>query len=112
MVRTDHILFIAAGAFHAGDTAHAELCLEQALSLSANDRQIRERTLAALGGLARARNDFAAAARYGEELLDSADHAPLRWEMGAQAAQLEQRRNLSAAQHADPARRARRRRAG
>ena len=66
------LIDVAAGAFHSGDTAHAELCLEQALSLSANDRQIRERTLAALGGLARARNDFAAAARYGEELLDSA----------------------------------------
>jgi tetratricopeptide (TPR) repeat protein len=63
---------VAAGAFHSGDTAHAELCLEQALSLSGSDRQIRERTLAALGGLARARNDYAAAARYGEELLDSA----------------------------------------
>jgi tetratricopeptide (TPR) repeat protein len=66
------LIDVAAGAFHAGDTAHAELCLEQALSLSGNDRQIRERTLAALGGLARARNDYAAAARYGEELLDSA----------------------------------------
>ena len=66
------LIDVAAGAFHSGDTAHAELCLEQALSLSANDRQIRERTLAALGGLARARNDFAAAARYGEDLLDSA----------------------------------------
>ena len=38
----------------------------------ATDRQIRERTLAGLGGLARARSDLAAAARYGEELLDSA----------------------------------------
>ena len=66
------LIDVAAGAFHAGDTAHAELCLEQALSLSGSDRQIRERTLAALGGLARARNDYAAAARYGEELLDSA----------------------------------------
>lgn len=66
------LIDVAAGAFHSGDTAHAELCLEQALSLSGSDRQIRERTLAALGGLARARNDYAAAARYGEELLDSA----------------------------------------
>ena len=66
------LIDVAAGAFHDGDTAHAELCLEQALSLSGSDRQIRERTLAALGGLARARNDYAAAARYGEELLDSA----------------------------------------
>jgi tetratricopeptide (TPR) repeat protein len=67
------LIDVAAGAFHSGDTAHAELCLEQALSLSGgNDRQIRERTLAALGGLARSRNDYAAAARYGEELLDSA----------------------------------------
>ena len=67
------LIDVAAGAFHNGDIAHAELCLEQALSLSgASDRQIRERTLAALGGLARARNDYAAAARYGEELLDSA----------------------------------------
>jgi tetratricopeptide (TPR) repeat protein len=66
------LIDVAAGAFHSGDTAHAELCLEQALSLSGGDRQIRERTLAALGGLARARNDYAAAARYGEELLDSA----------------------------------------
>ena len=69
------LIDVAAGAFHAGDTAHAELCLEQALSLSDADRQIRERTLAALGGLARARNDIAAAARYGEELLDSARRA-------------------------------------
>lgn len=67
------LIDVAAGAFHSGDTAHAELCLEQALSLSGgSDRQIRERTLGALGGLARARNDYAAAARYGEELLDSA----------------------------------------
>jgi tetratricopeptide (TPR) repeat protein len=66
------LIDVAAGAFQAGDTAHAELCLEQALSLSGSDRQIRERTLAALGGLARARNDYPAAARYGEELLDSA----------------------------------------
>jgi tetratricopeptide (TPR) repeat protein len=66
------LIDVAAGAFHSGDTAHAELCLEQALSLSGSDRQIRERTLAALGGLARARNDYAAAARYGEDLLDSA----------------------------------------
>ncbi len=66
------LIDVAAGAFHSGDTAHAELCLEQALSLSGSDRQIRERTLAALGGLARARNDYATAARYGEELLDSA----------------------------------------
>jgi tetratricopeptide (TPR) repeat protein len=67
------LIDVAAGAFHSGDTAHAELCLEQALSLSgATDRQIRERTLAALGGLARSRNDYAAAARYGEDLLDSA----------------------------------------
>jgi tetratricopeptide (TPR) repeat protein len=67
------LIDVAAGAFHAGDTAHAELCLEQALSLSGgNDRQIHERTLAALGGLARARNDYLAAAGYGEELLDSA----------------------------------------
>jgi tetratricopeptide (TPR) repeat protein len=66
------LIDVAAGAFHSGDTAHAELCLEQALSLSGSDRQIRERTLAALGGLARARNDYVTAARYGEELLDSA----------------------------------------
>jgi len=66
------LIDVAAGAFHSGDTAHAELCLEQALSLSGSDRQIRERTLAALSGLARARNDYAVAARYGEELLDSA----------------------------------------
>jgi len=46
------LIDVAAGAFHSGDTAHAELCLEQALSLSGNDRQIRERTLAALAGLA------------------------------------------------------------
>ena len=47
------LIDVAAGAFHSGDTAHAELCLEQALSLSGgSDRQIRERTLAALGGLA------------------------------------------------------------
>jgi tetratricopeptide (TPR) repeat protein len=66
------LIDVAAGAFQAGDTAHAELCLEQALSLSGGgDRQICERTLAALGGLARARGDYAAAARYGEELLDS-----------------------------------------
>jgi tetratricopeptide (TPR) repeat protein len=66
------LIDVAAGAFHSGDTAHAELCLEQALSLSGSDRQIRDRTLAALGGLARARNDYVTAARYGEELLDSA----------------------------------------
>jgi tetratricopeptide (TPR) repeat protein len=67
------LIDIAAEAFHSGDTAQAELCLEQALSLcGAADRQIRERTLASLGGLARARGDLAAAARYGEELLDSA----------------------------------------
>jgi tetratricopeptide (TPR) repeat protein len=67
------LIDVAAEAFHSGDTAHAELCLEQALALSGGtDRQIRERTLAALGGLAKARNDYAAAARYGEELLDSA----------------------------------------
>jgi tetratricopeptide (TPR) repeat protein len=67
------LIDVAAEAFHAGDTAHAELCLEQALTLSGGtERQIRERTLAALGGLARARNDYAAAAGYGEELLDSA----------------------------------------
>ncbi len=67
------LIDVAAGAFHSGDIEHAQLCLEQALSLSgATDHQIRERTLAALGGLARARADYAAAARYGEELLDSA----------------------------------------
>ena len=67
------LIDVAAEAFHNGDTAHAELCLEQALSLSGNaDRQIRERTLAALSGLARTRNDLAASARYGEELLESA----------------------------------------
>jgi tetratricopeptide (TPR) repeat protein len=65
------LIDVAAEAFHSGDTAHAELCLEQALALSGGtDRQIRERTLAALGGLAKARNDYAAAARYGEELHD------------------------------------------
>lgn len=70
------LIDVAAGAFHAGDTAHAELCLEQALSLTAGaDRQIRERTLAALSGLAKARNDPVTAARYGEELLDSARRA-------------------------------------
>ena len=53
------LIDVAAGAFHSGDTAHAELCLEQALSLSGSgDRQIRERTLAALSGLARSRNDL------------------------------------------------------
>jgi tetratricopeptide (TPR) repeat protein len=67
------LIDVAAEAFQSGDTAHAELCLEQALSLSGTaDRQIRERTLAALSGLARSRNDLAAAARYGEELLESA----------------------------------------
>ena len=67
------LIDVAAEAFHAGDTAHAELCLEQALTLSGGtERQIRERTLAALGGLARARKDYSAATRYGEELLDSA----------------------------------------
>jgi tetratricopeptide (TPR) repeat protein len=67
---------VAAEAFHTGDTAHAELCLEQALSLSGGaDRQIRERTLAALSGLARSRGDLATAARYGEELLASARRA-------------------------------------
>ena len=66
------LIDVAAGAFAAGDTADAELCLEQALALSGGtDRQIRERTLAALAGLARSRGDFEAAARYGEELLDS-----------------------------------------
>ncbi len=70
------LIDVAAGAFHAGDGAHAELCLEQALTLTTgSDRQIRERTLAALSGLAKARNDPAAAARYGEELLDSARRA-------------------------------------
>jgi tetratricopeptide (TPR) repeat protein len=69
------LIDVAAEAFHSGDTAHAELCLEQALSLSGSaDRQIRERTLAALSGLARSRNDLIAAARYGEELLESARH--------------------------------------
>jgi tetratricopeptide (TPR) repeat protein len=67
------LIDVAAEAFHSGDTAHAELCLEQALSLSGTaDRQIRERTLAALSGLARSRNDLPAAARYGEQLLESA----------------------------------------
>jgi tetratricopeptide (TPR) repeat protein len=67
---------VAAEAFNSGDTTHAELCLEQALSLSGGaDRQIRERTLAALSGLARTRGDLAAAARYGEELLESARRA-------------------------------------
>jgi len=70
------LIDIAAAAFHSGDTAHAELCLEQALSLTTGaDRQIRERTLAALSGLARTRNDLDAAERYGEELLDSARRA-------------------------------------
>ncbi|MGA7989050.1 MAG: hypothetical protein WCB51_11705 [Candidatus Dormiibacterota bacterium] len=70
------LIDVAAEAFHNGDTAHAELCLEQALSLSGNaDRQIRERTLAALSGLARSRNDLVASARYGEELLESARHS-------------------------------------
>jgi hypothetical protein len=64
---------VAAEAFHSGDTAHAELCLEQALSLSGGaDRQIRERTLAALSGLAGLRGDLPAAARYGEDLFESA----------------------------------------
>lgn|GEM_PF-5868949 len=67
---------VAAEAFHSGDTAHAELCLEQALSLSGGaDRQIRERTLAALSGLARLRGDLPAAARYGEDLFESARRA-------------------------------------
>ncbi len=67
------LIDVAAEAFQTGDVAHAELCLEQALSLCGTaDRQIRERTLAALSGLARSRNDLAAAARYGEELLESA----------------------------------------
>jgi tetratricopeptide (TPR) repeat protein len=67
---------VAAEAFHSGDTAHAQLCLEQALSLSGGaDRQIRERTLAALSGLARLRSDLPAAARYGEDLFESARRA-------------------------------------
>jgi tetratricopeptide (TPR) repeat protein len=67
---------VAAEAFNSGDTAHAELCLEQALSLSGGaDRQIRERTLAALSGLARLRGDLPAAARYGEELFESVRRA-------------------------------------
>jgi tetratricopeptide (TPR) repeat protein len=67
---------VAAEAFHTGDTTHAELCLEQALALSGGaDRQIRERTLAALSGLARSRGDLPAAVRYGEELLESARRA-------------------------------------
>ena len=70
------LIDVAAEAFQSGDTAHAELCLEQALSLCGTaDRQIRERTLAALSGLARSRNDLATAARYGEELLESAHHS-------------------------------------
>jgi tetratricopeptide (TPR) repeat protein len=70
------LIDVAAEAFHAGDTGHAELCLEQALSLCGGaDRQIRERTLAALSGLARSRGDLATAARYGEELLESARRA-------------------------------------
>jgi tetratricopeptide (TPR) repeat protein len=70
------LIDVAAEAFQTGDTAHAELCLEQALSLCGTaDRQIRERTLAALSGLARSRNDLTAAARYGEELLESAHSA-------------------------------------
>jgi tetratricopeptide (TPR) repeat protein len=70
------LIDVAAEAFHSGDTGHAELCLEQALSLCGSaDRQIRERTLAALSGLARARGDLPTAARYGEELLDSARRA-------------------------------------
>jgi tetratricopeptide (TPR) repeat protein len=69
------LIDVAAEAFHSGDTAHAELCLEQALSLSGTDRQIRERALAALSGLARLRNDLVAAARYGDELLESARRA-------------------------------------
>src|ERR1700730_8987334 len=67
---------VAAEAFHSGDAAHAALCLEQALSLSGGaDRQIRERTLAALSGLARSRGDLPAAALYGEELFESARRA-------------------------------------
>jgi hypothetical protein len=67
------LIDVAAEAFHSGDTGHAELCLEQALSLCGGaDRQIRERTLAALSGLARSRGDLPAAARYGEDLLESA----------------------------------------
>jgi tetratricopeptide (TPR) repeat protein len=69
------LIDVAAEAFHTGDTAHAELCLEQALSLSGTDRQIRERALAALSGLARLRNDLVAATRYGDELLESARRA-------------------------------------
>jgi tetratricopeptide (TPR) repeat protein len=70
------LIDVAAEAFHSGDTGHAELCLEQALSLCGSaDRQIRERTLAALSGLARSRGDLAAAARHGEDLLESAGHA-------------------------------------
>jgi tetratricopeptide (TPR) repeat protein len=70
------LIDVAAEAFHSGDTGHAELCLEQALSLCGGaDRQIRERTLAALSGLARSRADLPAAARYGEELLESARRA-------------------------------------
>ena len=67
---------VAAEAFNSGDTAHAELCLEQALSLSGGaDRQIRERTVAALSGLASLRGDLPAAARYGEELFESVRRA-------------------------------------